>query len=61
MIKLILLCITSNLSFANLTRDEVNQFTDHDPKTMVYYLRDSNYDNFINYNDLVLAVFHEAE
>jgi hypothetical protein len=49
------------LSGATLTRQEVNAKTDHDPSTGVYYLRDSNYDDFINHNDLVLAVFHEAE
>lgn len=49
------------LSRASLTRKEVNLKTDHDPSTGVYYLRDSNYDEFINHNDLVLAVFHEAE
>jgi hypothetical protein len=44
-----------------LTREQVNQQTDHDPATGIYYLRDSNFDDFINYNDLVLAAFHEAE
>ena len=46
---------------AELTRDMINKYTDHDPKTKVYFLRDSNYDDFVNYNDLVLVAFHEDE
>ena len=50
-----LLCMTSSAYF---TREEVNQRITRDSEG-VFFLNEQTFDDFINYNDLVLIVFYE--
>ena len=53
-----LLSVIFFVSQASITREEVNSKITHD-KDGVYFLNEATFDDFINYNDLVLVVFHE--
>ena len=53
-----LLSILFLVGQASHTREEVNARITKD-KDGVYYLNEETFDDFINYNDLVLVVFHE--
>ena len=49
------LCLTTNAAF---TREQVNERINRD-KEGVFHLNEETFDDFINYNDLVLICFYE--
>ena len=52
-----LLCLVTSAAF---TREEVNERIAKNEEG-VFLLNEETFDNFINYNDLVLIVFHESD
>ena len=42
-----------------LTREEVNSAIDFDESNGVFLLRETTFDDFVNWNDLVLVCFFE--
>ena len=51
-----ILCLVTNAAF---TREEVNERINKDEEG-VFLLNEETFDDFINYNDLVLICFHES-